>query len=137
MGGRRACLGSTNVQDARLEIDLISAQVDQFGRPEAVAEGQQDHRRVPMARGRVDQALDFGLGEVLVGPILSVRPATRVSGPSAAGMEMQGQCPMTTVRECLSKAAEFESRAAIATDRQLKATFKDLARLHRQLATGS
>jgi len=41
---------------------------------------------------------------------------------------------MTTVRECLSKAAEFESRAAIATDGQLKATFKDLARFHRHLA---
>ena len=41
---------------------------------------------------------------------------------------------MTTVPECLSKAAEFESRAAIATDWQLKATFKDLARFHRQLA---
>ena len=41
---------------------------------------------------------------------------------------------MTTVPECLSKAAEFESRAAIATDWQLKATFKDLARFHRHLA---
>ena len=41
---------------------------------------------------------------------------------------------MTTVRECLSKAVEFESRAAIATDGQLKATFKDLARFHRHLA---
>jgi predicted exporter len=41
---------------------------------------------------------------------------------------------MTSVPECLSKAAEFESRAAIATDWQLKATFKDLARFHRQLA---
>ena len=41
---------------------------------------------------------------------------------------------MADVTECLSKAAEFESRAAIATDWQLKATFKDLARFHRQLA---
>lgn len=41
---------------------------------------------------------------------------------------------MTTVRECLSKAAEFEQRAAIATDGQLKVTFKDLARFHRHLA---
>ena len=41
---------------------------------------------------------------------------------------------MTTVPECLSKAAEFESRAAHATNWQLKATFKDLARFHRQLA---
>lgn len=41
---------------------------------------------------------------------------------------------MSSVAECLSKAAEFESRAAIATDWQLKATFKDLARFHRQMA---
>ncbi len=41
---------------------------------------------------------------------------------------------MTNVAECQSKAAEFESRAAIATDWQLKATFKDLARFYRQMA---
>ena len=41
---------------------------------------------------------------------------------------------MANISECLSKAAEFRSRAAIATDWQLKATFKDLARFHRQLA---
>ena len=34
----------------------------------------------------------------------------------------------------LSKAAEFQSRAVIATDWQLKATFKDLARFYRQMA---
>jgi hypothetical protein len=41
---------------------------------------------------------------------------------------------MGRISECLSKAAEFESRAAIATDWQLKATFKDLARFYRQMA---
>ena len=41
---------------------------------------------------------------------------------------------MSSVTECLSKAAEFQSRAAIATDWQLKATFKDLARFHREMA---
>ncbi len=41
---------------------------------------------------------------------------------------------MANISECLSKAAEFQSRAAIATDWQLKATFKDLARFHRQMA---
>jgi hypothetical protein len=41
---------------------------------------------------------------------------------------------MAKISECLSKAAEFESRAAIATDWQLKATFKDLARFYRQMA---
>ena len=41
---------------------------------------------------------------------------------------------MAKVAECLSKAAEFESRAAITTDWKLKATFKDLARFYRQMA---
>ena len=41
---------------------------------------------------------------------------------------------MANISECLSKAAEFRSRAAIATDWQLKATFKDLARFYRQMA---
>jgi hypothetical protein len=41
---------------------------------------------------------------------------------------------MAKIAECLSKAAEFEQRAAIATDWQLKATFKDLARFYRQMA---
>jgi hypothetical protein len=41
---------------------------------------------------------------------------------------------MPNFAECLSKAAEFESRAAITADWQLKATFKDLARFYRQMA---
>jgi len=41
---------------------------------------------------------------------------------------------MANNSECLTKAAEFDSRAAIATNWQLKATFKDLARFHRQMA---
>jgi len=41
---------------------------------------------------------------------------------------------MTSVSECLNKAAEFESRVAITSDPRLKATFKDLARFYRQLA---
>jgi hypothetical protein len=41
---------------------------------------------------------------------------------------------MANLAECRTKAAEFESCAARATDWQLKATFKDLARFYRQLA---
>jgi hypothetical protein len=41
---------------------------------------------------------------------------------------------MANISECLIKAAEFDSRAAMATNWQLKATFKDLARFHRQMA---
>jgi len=41
---------------------------------------------------------------------------------------------MANISECLTKVAEFDSRAAIATNWQLKATFKDLARFYRQMA---
>ena len=41
---------------------------------------------------------------------------------------------MANFVECLNKAAEFDSQAAIATNWQLKATFKDLARFYRQMA---
>ena len=43
MGGRRALLGPTNVQDGMGEIHLIPAQVREFGRSETVAEGDEDH----------------------------------------------------------------------------------------------
>jgi hypothetical protein len=42
----------------RNSIDLIPAQVHQLGRPEPVAEGQEDHYRVPVACGGLDQPLD-------------------------------------------------------------------------------
>ena len=40
---RRALLGPTDVQDGMGEIHLIPAQVREFGRPETVAEGDEDH----------------------------------------------------------------------------------------------
>src|SRR6266536_3495380 len=61
-----------DVQDAHLEIDLLPAQIHELGRPEPVAEGQEDHRGVAMARGRMDQSLDLGLGQVLARPVLDV-----------------------------------------------------------------
>ncbi len=39
---------------------------------------------------------------------------------------------MPSLTGCRTKAAEFESRAALVTDWQLKATFNDLARFYRQ-----
>src|SRR6266536_3756835 len=72
MRRRRACLGPADVQDAHLEIDLLPAQIHELGRPEPVAEGQEDHRGVAMARGRMDQSLDLGLGQVLARPVLDV-----------------------------------------------------------------
>ncbi len=42
------------------------------------------------------------------------------------------QSAMPSLTGCRTKAAEFESRAALVTDWQLKATFNDLARFYRQ-----
>ncbi len=51
------------------------------------------------------------------------------------GLAIKGEAKaMANLAECLNKAAEFQSRAAIAADWQLKATFKDLARFYRQMA---
>jgi hypothetical protein len=65
------------VQDAAIEIDLVPAQLHQLGRSQAVAEGQEDHRGVPVAARRLDQALDLDLGEMLSGAIFAVGPAQR------------------------------------------------------------
>jgi len=73
----RTGLGPVDVQDARGEIDLIPAKVDQLDSPQAVAEGQQDHGRVAVARSRLDQSLDLGLSEVLSRPVLSVLSTPR------------------------------------------------------------
>jgi hypothetical protein len=72
-----ACLGPADVQDAAIEIDLVPAQLHQLGRSQAVAEGQEDHRGVPVAARRLDQALDLDLGEMLSGAIFAVGPAQR------------------------------------------------------------
>jgi hypothetical protein len=76
MRGRTTRLGPADVQDAVIEIDLVPRQVHQLGH-EPLAEGQQDHGRVPIARRRLDQPLDLGLGQVLTGTVLGVPPAMR------------------------------------------------------------
>ena len=73
MGRGRALLDPADMQAGMGEVDLIPAQVDQLADPQAVAIGDQDHGRVPVApavlAGRLDQLLDLGLGQVLAGPI--------------------------------------------------------------------
>jgi hypothetical protein len=48
MGAWRALLDPADVQGGRPEVHLIPAQLHQFGNPEAVPVGHEDHRRVPM-----------------------------------------------------------------------------------------
>jgi len=50
-----------------IEIDLIPPEINKLGRPEPVAEGQEDHGRVPVAGRSLDHALDLGLRQMLPG----------------------------------------------------------------------
>ena len=66
---RLTALGPANVHGAGLERDRRPWQVAQFGDAQAVAVADQDHGRVALAMavalGRLDQALDLTLGQVL------------------------------------------------------------------------
>jgi hypothetical protein len=57
MGGRSAILEPTHVQHSTRKIDLVPAQIGQFGRPQAMAVGDEDHCKIPMppavALGRI------------------------------------------------------------------------------------
>ena len=72
MGARSALLDPADVQVGRSEVHLIPSQVHQFGGPQAVPVGHQDHRGVPVApavsRGGFHQPLDLGFRQVLAGP---------------------------------------------------------------------
>ena len=74
---QRVCAGYTvldapHMKEALIEVELIPAQGDQFGDPQPMAIGQEDHRgiAVPMASdapSRLAQLLDLGWGEMLTG----------------------------------------------------------------------
>jgi hypothetical protein len=70
MSGRRALLGPPYVQDGVGEIDLIPTQVYKLRRPQAVAEGDEDHGSVTMTPavtlGGIDQPVDLGAGQMSV-----------------------------------------------------------------------
>src|SRR5580704_4148701 len=59
-----------------IEVHLVLTQITEFGRPEAMPVGEQNHGRVPMpiAVGlrRLDQRLDLAGGQVLAGAKLGV-----------------------------------------------------------------
>ena len=60
-----------SVQVSRFELDLIPAQVHEFGSHQAVPIGHEDHRAVAVtpavSRSGFHQPLDLSLGEVLAG----------------------------------------------------------------------
>jgi hypothetical protein len=53
------------------QVHLIPSQINQFRRPKAMPERQQDHRGValpiPIGLRGFDQSLDLGLGQVFAG----------------------------------------------------------------------
>src|ERR1035437_4529041 len=77
MGAGSALLDPADVQRSRSELDLIAAQVHQFGGAQPVPVGNQNHRSVPVspavALSRSHQPLDFGFGQVLAGAQLAIR----------------------------------------------------------------
>jgi hypothetical protein len=76
MGAWGALLDPADVQRPGGEVDLVPAQVHQFGRPKAVPVGCKDHCRVAVAMAvsldRCNQPLDFGFRQVFAGAELVV-----------------------------------------------------------------
>jgi hypothetical protein len=74
-------LGATHVQATVRKIDCVPAQRHQFDHPQPMPIGDQHHGGVAVTaailRGRLDQAVDLGVGEILARPDLGVAPPTR------------------------------------------------------------
>ena len=69
MGGFLTALGAAHIDGAGLELDRRPLQAAELRHSQSVTETDQDHRRVAVAvavtLGRLDQALDLTLGQVL------------------------------------------------------------------------
>jgi hypothetical protein len=76
---RLSILDPANVQSGGIEIDLLPAQVDNFGCPQAMPIGNEDHRRVSVtvsvAFRCLNELLNLGLGQVLAAAKFAVWPA--------------------------------------------------------------
>src|ERR1700674_3024251 len=105
MRGGSALLSPPHMKPRRGEVDLAPLQVDQFGSPQAVAEGHQDHGGVPMALAvaldRCHQLLDLGRSEVFAGPQIGIFAPKRRNCPIYGGwrheLEMRfchANCPL-------------------------------------------
>ena len=69
MDARRAFLRSVDVQTAGIQLDLLPLQIDQLRGAQAVAIGDEHHRRIAMTMPAVlasciDQLLDLALGQI-------------------------------------------------------------------------
>src|SRR5450631_211741 len=76
-----ALLDPADVQAGCYEVDLIPAQVGQFGRSQAMSVGHEDHRAVPMtpsvSLGGRKQPLDLSIGKVFAGAQVGIGTACR------------------------------------------------------------
>ena len=83
----------SHMQNTALEVDLIPAQGDKLGGPQAVPEGNEDHRRIAVAPavgpGGLDQALDLSLGQVLADAVHGVGTSARSDCPFYVGWRDQ------------------------------------------------
>ena len=90
MGAGSALFDPADVQVSRFELDLIPAQVHEFGSTQAVAVGHEDHGGVPMAPpvslARIHEPLDLSLGEVLA------RPQVAIGAPPGSDCSVYGGC---------------------------------------------
>ena len=85
MRRRRALLHAADMQARAGEVDLVPSQVHQLGRPQAVAEGDEDGGGVAVAMAvaasRLHQPLDLRLGQVFAGPQFGIRAPERRDCP--------------------------------------------------------
>ena len=91
-----ALLRPAAVQGGVPEVDLVPTKVRQLTDPQGVTVSYKDHgeRRGGPAvlAGRLDQLLDFGLGQILAGPQLGVRASSRRDCSIYSGWRYQFQC---------------------------------------------
>jgi len=81
MNRRHPVLQPRDVQEPLSEIDLIPGERTKLTDPQAVAIGDQDHRRVPVPIAapllrRDDKSLDLGRRQVFARPPLAIAPST-------------------------------------------------------------
>jgi len=87
-----ATLGAADIDGAGLELDRRPLQAAELRDPQSVAETYQDHRcvavAVAVALGRLDQALDLTLGQVLAGlfPVSMPKPPGAVMRTGDGGV---------------------------------------------------
>ena len=123
------------------EVHLIPPQVHQFGGPQAVPVGHQDHRGVPVtptvSRGGFHQPLDLGFRQVLAGaqvgvggpcgPDCSVYGGWRDQPEVPFGHALRAPCP----DDCSDNGRFMDSSSSLTGQKSLAATHPQMGPLFR------